>query len=106
MILGAPDIVMHQNLRDPVYAPLDDDDLYVPSDLPYACDARYSQNIADFRGPTRVVGRISDLCGLGDASYFVKVLGAAATYRLRSVAEHMTYFGLSTQSWQNSAESL
>ena len=103
-IVGSPDIVTHQNLRNPVYAPLDDDDLYVPSDLPYACDAGYSQNIADFRGPTRVVGRIPDLCGLGDASYFVKVLHTAATYQHRSVASYMSYFGLSTQSWQNSTK--
>jgi hypothetical protein len=105
-ILGAPDIVTHQNLLNPVYAPLDDDDLYVPSDLPYACDAPYSkkQDIADFRGPTRVVGRIPDLCGLGDASYFVKVLHTATTYKNRQVADYMSYFGLSTQSWQNSTK--
>jgi hypothetical protein len=104
VILGAPDIVVHQNLRNPVHGHLGDDDLYVPSDLPYACDAPYSQNIADFRGPTRVVGRIPDLCGLGDASYFVTVLQTAATHRPRPVTNYMSYFGLSTQSWQNSTK--
>jgi hypothetical protein len=101
-ILGAPDIVTHQNLLNPVYAPGDDDDFFAPSDLPYACDAPYSQKIADFRGPTRVVGRIPDLNALGDASYFTKVLGTAATHHPRSVANYMSYFGLSTQSWRKS----
>jgi len=61
LIIGAPDIVAHQNLFNPVYAPGDDDDRFAPSDLPYACDAPYSQQIADFRGPTRVVGRLPGL---------------------------------------------
>ena len=104
VILGAPDIVAHQNLKNPVYAFGEDDDLHIPSDLPYACDAPFSQNIADFRGPTRVVGRIPDLCGLGDAAYFVKVLNTAATYRQRPVTDYMSYFGLSTQSWRNSTK--
>ncbi len=92
-ILGAPDIVTYQNLLNPVYAPGDDDDFFAPSDLPYACDAPYSQKIADFRGPRRVVGRIPDLNALGDASYFTKVLRTAATHRPRSVANYMSYFG-------------
>jgi hypothetical protein len=79
VIIGAPDIVAHQNLFNPVYAPGDDDDRFAPSDLPYACDAPYSQQIADFRGPTRVVGRIPDLNGSGDAHYIERVLRVAAT---------------------------
>jgi hypothetical protein len=103
-ILGAPDIVAHQNLLNPLYTVDDDDDQFVPSDLPYACDASYSQKISDFRGPTRVVGRIPDLQSSPDASYFVKVLRVAATHRQRSVANYMSYFGLSTQSWHKSTE--
>lgn len=103
-ILGAPDIVAHQNLLNPLYMVDDDDDQFVPSDLPYACDASYSQKISDFRGPTRVVGRIPDLHSSADASYFARVLRVAATHRQRSVANYMSYFGLSTQSWHKSTE--
>src|SRR5271170_287740 len=84
LILGAPDIVAHQDLINPVYAPNDDDDRTVPSDLPYACEHSFSRNIADFRGPTRVVGRLPDLCGKPDAGYFIRVLRFASDYRQRA----------------------
>src|SRR5262249_17874102 len=41
MILGAVDVVPHQDLRNPLYHRDDDDDLKAWSDLPYACDAPY-----------------------------------------------------------------
>ena len=36
LILGAPDVVPHQELANPVFSPGDDDDRVVPTDLPYA----------------------------------------------------------------------
>ena len=56
MILGAPDVVPHQDMTNPVFDPSDDPDEYAWGDLPYACDAPYSRDIATFKGPTRVVG--------------------------------------------------
>ena len=38
MILGAPDIFPHQDLRNPAYDPQGDEDRVVPSDIPYACE--------------------------------------------------------------------
>lgn len=102
MILGAPDIVAHQRLLNPVYSPDDDDDRHVPSDLPYACDAPYSQTIAQFRGPTRVVGRLPDLHEYGDASYLVRLLRIAARHRQRSAASYAAYFGLTADVWRKS----
>src|SRR5512145_948652 len=61
MILGAPDVVPHQDLDNPAYDPRDDDDDHAWGDLPYACDASYSRDPARFVGPTRVVGRLPDL---------------------------------------------
>ncbi len=101
-ILGAPDIVTHQLLLNPVYKPGDDDDRFAPSDLPYACDAPFSEQIAAFRGPTRVVGRIPDLNGSGDVGYLERVLRIAATYRERPVANYMRYFGLTAAVWRKS----
>jgi hypothetical protein len=41
MILGAPDVVPHQDLTNPVFDPPDNDpDQFAYGDLPYACDAR------------------------------------------------------------------
>jgi len=71
-IVGAADVVCHQPLRNPLYAPPDDPDRYAWSDLPYACESAHSNDIADFSGPTRVVGRIPDLAGAiraSDAAY-------------------------------------
>ncbi|HET6338014.1 MAG TPA: hypothetical protein VFG30_32555, partial [Polyangiales bacterium] len=41
LILGATDVVPHQDLENPLYAPGDDDDKLAFSDLPYACEAAY-----------------------------------------------------------------
>lgn len=57
MLLGAPDVVPHQSLINPLHSP-DDPDERVDSDLPYACDSGYSIDIDNFLGPTRVVGRL------------------------------------------------
>jgi len=102
VILGAPDIVTHQNLLNPLYSPGDDDDRFAPSDLPYACDESYSQKIADFRGPTRVVGRLPDLNSSGDAAYFARVLRVAATYHERPATRYESYFGLTADVWRKS----
>ena len=63
MILGAPDVVPHQDLANPAFAPPDDPDQFAYGDVPYACDAPYSTRPEDFVGPTRVVGRLPDLTG-------------------------------------------
>ena len=53
LILGGPDIVPHQSLRNTVPP---DDDPDIPSDLPYACEAPVSRDPSTFIAPTRVVG--------------------------------------------------
>ena len=60
MILGATDVVPHQDLANPAYAGSDDPDRCAYGDLPYACEGAYSRDIAAFKGPTRVVGRLPD----------------------------------------------
>ena len=61
LLLGSTDVIPHQALSNPAYNPdptNGDPDQIVPSDLPYSCDAPYSQNINDFVGPGRVVSRL------------------------------------------------
>ncbi|MBN2034800.1 MAG: hypothetical protein JW836_16160, partial [Deltaproteobacteria bacterium] len=48
MIIGAPDIVPHQDLKNPLYNPRGDEDRVIPSDLPYACDAPFSSDPSKF----------------------------------------------------------
>ncbi len=102
MLLGAPDIVPHQDLKNPVYSPQGDDDKLVPSDIPYACEAPYSKRPADFDGPTRVVGRLPDLVGSRDPAYLVSLLGTAARHKARPRSDYQKYFSVSAEVWQGS----
>jgi hypothetical protein len=108
MILGAIDVVPHQDIKNPTFEPDDDPDAHANGDLPYACDTPYSRDIATFKGPTRVVGRLPDLHGAtGSPAYLLRLLATAAKYRSRKATDYAAYFGLSTHSWRKStAESL
>jgi len=44
-------------LTNPAFDDPDDPDKFAYGDLPYACDTKYSRDIATFKGPTRVVVR-------------------------------------------------
>ena len=102
MILGAPDVVPHQDLTNPMHAPPADPDVLAWSDLPYACEAGYSRNAADFKGPTRVVGWLPDLTGARDPAHLIGLIDAAASHVMRDVSEFGDYFGLSTATWRES----
>jgi hypothetical protein len=102
MLLGAQDIIPHQDLKNPAYDPGGDDDKVVPSDLPYACEAPYSTDPGDFVGPTRVVGRLPDLLRSSDPVYLVSLLGTAARHKTRLRAEYQKYFGVSAEVWKAS----
>lgn len=102
MILGAPDVVPHQDLDNTASSPPDDDDAHAWGDLPYACDAPYSRDVARFVGPTRVVGRLPDLAGASEPSYLIKLLQFSARFKSLSAADFKSYFGLSATQWQGS----
>ena len=102
MILGAVDVVPHQPLRNPMPG---DGDAVAPGDLPYACEHPYSEDPADFIGPTRVVGRLPDLTGGGggDPAYLVALLHAAAAAAApRPAADYRPYLGISARVWEGS----
>lgn len=103
MILGAPDVVPHQDLDNPAASPPDDDDARAWGDLPYACDAAYSRDPARFIGPTRVVGRLPDLAGASEPSHLLKLLQFAAKFKSLTAADYKRYFGLSAAQWQGSS---
>src|SRR5512145_283134 len=44
VILGGPDVVPHQSLRNPA----GDEDADVPSDLPYACEGKANDKVESF----------------------------------------------------------
>jgi hypothetical protein len=102
LILGAPDVVPHQDLNNTAFSAGDDDDAFAFGDVPYACDAPYSRDPAHFIGPTRVVGRLPDLTGATEPSYLLGLLKTAANYKQRPPQDYAAYFGLSAAVWQGS----
>ena len=105
VILGAVDVVPHQDLANPVFDGDDDPDRFAYSDIPYACEASYSTKPQDFIAATRVVGRIPDATGRTDPAYIVELLQTAATWRSRPYDDYSSYLGFSTQTWEKSTRS-
>ncbi len=107
MILGSHDVIPQQLLVNPAYdpSPDGDPDETVPADLPYACNAPFSTDIADFTGATRAVGRLPDLTGSSDPDYLVKLLHTAANYRSFGSEDYLEFLGVSADAWQASTES-
>ena len=102
MILGAPDVVCHQSLFNPMTGKDEDED--VPSDLPYACGVPFSEETANFTGPTRVVGRLPDLNGATDPEALLKSLATAADWQSRNSASYRSYFALTALAWKKSTQ--
>ena len=103
MILGSIDVIPHQNLKNPLYAPYDDPDKFAFGDLPYACEAKYSQRPQNFFGPTRVVGRLPDITGAKDPQYLLALLKTAAAYKNSNAQSYRNYFGISAEVWKRSS---
>jgi len=108
MIVGATDIVAMQELANPMNSDEDpgndDEDSFVPSDLPYACEEGYNKDPATFLGPVRVVGRLPDLVGAAKPVYLVDLLANAAAWKQRPRSEYRSYFGLSAYVWRKSTQ--
>jgi hypothetical protein len=108
LIIGAPDVVPHIELNNPMnsnrLADDDDDDEVVPSDLPYASDAPFGRNARAFLGPTRVVGRLPDAQSSRDPALLLRLLATAAGHRTRPRKEYSGHFALSARVWVDSTE--
>jgi len=98
VLLGAVDVIPHQDLHNPI----NDGDPLAEGDVPYACEAPYSQSPQDFIGPTRVVGRLPDLTGANAPDYLLNLLRTAATWQQSAPADYATYFGLTAKVWEES----
>ena len=100
VLIGAQDIIPYQTLKNPARR-LDDEDT-VPSDLPYASEAPYSNDVKEYLSPTRAVGRIPDIPGHGDPEYFQQVIDNILKWKPVKPSFYQKYFGLSTVSWKGS----
>lgn len=105
VILGSHDVVPFQDLKNKLHDPADPDsdpDRFAGSDLPYACEAPYSQSVTKFLGPTRVVGRIPDLTGAATPAYLVAQLKASAD--AKPLPRPDSCFALSAKVWLKSTK--
>jgi hypothetical protein len=98
VLFGAQDIIPFQEIRNPT----DDEDIVVPSDLPYACDKPFSTRIQSFTGPTRVMGRIPDLPGNPDITYITRVMENIFRHASVNDTLMMNYFAISCDIWKTS----
>jgi hypothetical protein len=105
VILGSHDVVPYQDVKNKLHDPADPDsdpDRFTGSDLPYACEAAYSQDATKFLGPTRVVGRIPDLTGATTPTYLLARLKASAAAKSRPRPD--SCFALSAKVWVKSTK--
>lgn len=98
MLLGAPDVVPHQPMDDPMGATSPDD--VVDSDLPYASSNPYSLDVPQFIRPEYAVGRLTDITGVGNTAYLVSLLDIATGWRSAPRALYEEPFSLSAADWE------
>ena len=101
MILGAIDVVPHQDLNNPVFGS-DDPDKFAYGDLAYACEQPYGRQADKFIGPTRVIGRLPDITNAKDPSYLIGLLNTAAKWKVRTRDDYSDYFAISADEWHKS----
>lgn len=105
MILGAIDVIPHQDLKNSMFSenPEADNEEFAYGDLPYACDAPYSQDVNKFTGPTRVVSRLPDLTGYqGKPDYLLGLLKTATDWQSLPREKYEDYLGISVEKWRES----
>ena len=106
VLLGGPELVATVNLSNPLWTgdPRDDPDQFIPSDLPYACGAALTMSPSDYRGPTRVVGRIPDLVGVTDPAVLIGQISLAAQGKSLLRVSPQPTFAVSAKVWQKSTQ--
>jgi hypothetical protein len=106
LIAGAQDVIPFQPLRNLLFSE-DDEDRLIPSDLPYACETAYSTDPGKFVSPTRVVGRLPDVPGSGDPTYFHSLTKDVTTSKPGKQQLYRRYFSVSVYDWRlSTGESL
>ncbi len=100
VLLGATDVIPHQTLNNPCV----DDDSTVPSDLPYACEARYSADPSTFLAPTRVVSRLPDVTGATDCNDLLFVIYFATIAAASPAKQYLSNLSATADVWQLSSD--
>ncbi|MGE8166001.1 hypothetical protein ACQKRQ_38410 [Paraburkholderia sp. NPDC080076] len=103
VLLGSVDVVPHQDVKNPIHDPDGEDpDQFAYGDLPYACESPHSQDIKNFVGPSRVIGRIPDITAGRDPRYLASLLMVAAGYKQVSAQTLQDSFCVTAEIWSRS----
>ena len=104
VLFGAIDIIPYQKLNNLLYQVDGDDDHWIPSDMPYACNQPYSKDPNKFLCPVRVVGRLADINGIKDMKLLRTMISNIISFKSKSKSTYQEYFGVSTDNWKLSTE--
>jgi len=106
LLVGGPDLLPQVQLDNPLWTgnPDDDPDRFIPSDLPYACDSPYSTSANQFRGPSRVIGRLPDLMADTAPTVLLSLLATAAHATTTKRPNPAPVFAVSAKVWQTSTQ--
>ena len=105
LLFGAIDIIPQQKLKNLLYEPHgDDDDQWVASDLPYACNEPYSTDLNKFLTPVRVVGRLADINGVADMELVSTMINNIISFKPKQKKDYLPHFAVSALVWRKSTE--
>jgi hypothetical protein len=104
LIFGAIDVFPQQKLKNLLYLADHEDDQWVASDLPYACNSPYSTDINTFLSPVRVVGRLADINGHPDIDLVSEMINNIIDFKPKKEEEYKPYFAASAIVWRRSSE--
>lgn len=101
VIFGGDEIVPMFRVPNPSFDPNGDTDKEVPTDNPYACTTAYSaKNRKSYLVPDRVLGRINDLTGSGDANWLVGYLKRATSWKPRARSSYDSAYAVCCDQWK------
>jgi hypothetical protein len=102
LLLDGPDVVPHIGLA-PI-AGLNDGDLSIPSDLPYASAAGWSRQASAYLSVTRVVGRLPAPPGVTQAGPLADLIRGASAHAPRPASDFTPPFSISADVWRQSTQ--
>lgn len=102
MLLDGPDVIPQIKLL-PI-AGLNDGDTDIPSDLPYASAAPFSNSANAYLAVTRVVGRLPMPTGSSDAAAFARLIDLCSAHASQPASAYGSCFAISTDTWKVSTQ--
>lgn len=105
VIFGGDEVVPMFRVPNPSFDPNGDTDKEVPTDNPYACSTAYSaKNRKSYLVPDRVVGRINDLSGSGDANWLIGYLKRATSWKPRASSSYAAIYAVCCDAWEGAGK--